>query len=145
MTLCNPTDCSPPGSPAHERVLPCPSSGNLPNPGIKPRPPALQADSFPLSHLGSPTITKYQRAKSNRNLFLPVLEAGSLRIWLQWIQCLVSTHFPIKSSLPTITSHDQRNKTCLQCLFYKDTHPTPEDSNLIRGPTSKHHLTGNWV
>ena len=27
--------------------LPCPSSGDLPNPGIKPRSPALQADSVP--------------------------------------------------------------------------------------------------
>ena len=31
-----------------------PSSGHLPNPGIKPRSPALQADSLPLSHQGSP-------------------------------------------------------------------------------------------
>ena len=30
--------------------LPCPPSGNLPNPGIKPTSPALQADSLPLSH-----------------------------------------------------------------------------------------------
>jgi len=27
--------------------LPCPSAGDLPNPGIKPRSPALQADSEP--------------------------------------------------------------------------------------------------
>ena len=31
-----------------------PSSRGLPNPGIKPRQPALQADSLPLSHWGSP-------------------------------------------------------------------------------------------
>ena len=35
--------------------LPCPPSGDLPDPGIKPRSPALQADSLPLSHQGSPT------------------------------------------------------------------------------------------
>ena len=37
--------------------LPCRPSGNLPNPGIEPASPAvpvLQADSLPLSHLGSP-------------------------------------------------------------------------------------------
>ena len=34
--------------------LPCPPPGNLPDPGIKPGPPALQADSLPLSHQGSP-------------------------------------------------------------------------------------------
>ena len=36
--------------------LPCPSPGNLPNAGIKPvspAAPALQADSFPLSHQGN--------------------------------------------------------------------------------------------
>ena len=33
-----------------------PSPGDLPNPGIEPVSPALQADSLPLSHLGSPNI-----------------------------------------------------------------------------------------
>ena len=33
--------------------LPFPSAGDLPSPGIKPTSPALQADSLPLSHLGS--------------------------------------------------------------------------------------------
>ena len=34
--------------------LPFPSPGDVPDPGIKPTSPALQADSFPLSHQGSP-------------------------------------------------------------------------------------------
>ena len=34
--------------------LPCPPPGDLPNPGTEPRSPALQADSLPLSHQGSP-------------------------------------------------------------------------------------------
>ena len=34
--------------------LPVPSLGNLPNPGIKPTSPALQADSLPLRYWGSP-------------------------------------------------------------------------------------------
>ena len=38
----------------YESGLPCPSPGDLPNPGIKPASPALQADSLPLSHQGSP-------------------------------------------------------------------------------------------
>ena len=33
--------------------LPFPTPGDLPNPGIKPTSPALQADSSPLSHQGS--------------------------------------------------------------------------------------------
>ena len=65
-TLCAPMDCSPPGSSVHGilqariwRGLPCPPSGDLPDPGIEPTSPvapALQADSLTLSHLGSPTI-----------------------------------------------------------------------------------------
>ena len=53
-TLCDPVDCNLPGSSVHgifqARImsgLPFPSPGNLPNPGIKPVSPALQADSFP--------------------------------------------------------------------------------------------------
>ena len=34
--------------------LPFPTPGDLPDLGIKPVSPALQADSLPLSHLGSP-------------------------------------------------------------------------------------------
>ena len=34
--------------------LPCPPPGDLPNPGIEPASSALQADSLPLSHRGSP-------------------------------------------------------------------------------------------
>ena len=35
--------------------LPCPSPGDLPDPGIEPVSPALQADSLPLSHQGRST------------------------------------------------------------------------------------------
>ena len=44
------------------RGLPFPSLGDLPNPGIEPRSPALQADSLPLSHQGSPAwrLTLFQ-------------------------------------------------------------------------------------
>ena len=54
LTLCDSTDCSPPGSSVHgilqARILGLllPSPEDLPDPGIKPRPPSLQADS-PLS------------------------------------------------------------------------------------------------
>ena len=39
--------------------LPCPPPGDLPNPGIKPTSPALQVDSLPLSHQGSPRILEW--------------------------------------------------------------------------------------
>ena len=64
LTLCNPMDCSPPGSSVHgilqARILEwlsCSPVGDLPDPGIEPTSPAapaLQADSLPLSHWGSP-------------------------------------------------------------------------------------------
>ena len=39
--------------------LPFPSPGDLPDPGIKLVSPALQADSLPLSHQGSPSVVMY--------------------------------------------------------------------------------------
>ena len=52
-TLCDPMVCSPPGSsvhgesPARITGVPFPSPGDLPNPGIESRSPALQAFSLP--------------------------------------------------------------------------------------------------
>ena len=37
--------------------LPFPPPGDLPDPGIEPLTPALQVDSLPLSHWGSPNLT----------------------------------------------------------------------------------------
>ena len=61
LTLCYSTDCSPPGSSVHglfqARILEWlsfPPPGNLPNPGIETASSALLANSFPLSHQGSP-------------------------------------------------------------------------------------------
>ena len=60
-TLCNPMDCSLPGSSVHGILqeeywsgLPCPPPGDLPNPGIEPRTPALQVDSLPSEPPGKP-------------------------------------------------------------------------------------------
>ena len=54
MSLCNPKDYSPPGSSLHgilqEIILEwfaIPFPGDLPDPGINPMSPALQADSLP--------------------------------------------------------------------------------------------------
>ena len=60
LTLCNPMDCGPPGSSVHgilqARILEwvaCPPPVDLPNPGIEPRPPTLQAESLPSETPGS--------------------------------------------------------------------------------------------
>ena len=58
-TLCDPIDGSPPGSLGFSRQeylsgLPFPSPGDLPNPGTKPRSPALQADALTSEPPGKP-------------------------------------------------------------------------------------------
>ena len=62
LTLCDPMDCSPPGSSVHGNS-PGKNSGVdwhallhgiFPTPGVKPGPPALQADSLPAELPGSP-------------------------------------------------------------------------------------------
>ena len=57
---CDPRDCSPPGSSVHAIFsrqeywsgLPFPSAEALPDPGVRPEPPALHADSSLLSPCG---------------------------------------------------------------------------------------------
>ena len=56
----DPMGCSPPGSSIYGESqeywsgLSCPPSGDLPDPGIEPRSPALQADSLPTEPPGKP-------------------------------------------------------------------------------------------
>ena len=61
LSICDPMDCSPPGSPVHGILqqrklewLPFPSPEDLPDPGINPRSPALQADSLLCQPPGKP-------------------------------------------------------------------------------------------
>ena len=63
---CDPMDCSPPGSPVLGILqarpwneLPFPSLGDLPDPGIEPRSPALQVDSSPSEPPGKPRSSVY--------------------------------------------------------------------------------------
>ena len=65
-TFCDPMDCSPPGSSVHGisqarywSGLPFPSSGDLPNPGIEPGSPPLQADSLLTEPPGKPMLDYY--------------------------------------------------------------------------------------
>ena len=61
QTLCDPVDCSLSGCSVHgilqSRILEwvaIPSPGDLPNPGIEPRSPTLQADALPSEPPGKP-------------------------------------------------------------------------------------------
>ena len=64
LTLCDPMDCSPPGSSVHGNSpgkntgVGChaPPPGDCPNPGIKPRSPTLQADSLLSEPPGKPSL-----------------------------------------------------------------------------------------
>ena len=66
--------------------LPCPPPGDLPNPGIKPRSPALQADSLPSERPGKPkntgvgSLSLFQVSLPNPGIepVSPALQADSL-------------------------------------------------------------------
>ena len=82
-TLCDPVDCSPPGSSVHgilqARILEwvaISSSTDLPHPEIEPQPPILQADSLVLDPPGIPIWSSSSASgflsKENRNASLKV-------------------------------------------------------------------------
>ena len=73
-TLCDPTDCSPPGSSVpgvlQARILEWVAvsfPGDLPDPGVEPSSPALQADSMPSEPPGKPPVYLHARTGSQRN------------------------------------------------------------------------------
>ena len=74
-TLCNPMDYTVHGI-LQARILewrilkPFPSPGDLPNPGIKPRSPALQADSLPEESPGKPKNTGVGSLSLLQGIFL---------------------------------------------------------------------------
>ena len=77
LTLCDPVDCSLLGSSVHGILqtgilewVSMPSPGDLPNPGIKPRSPALQADSLSSEPPGKPTNTGMGSLSLFQGIFL---------------------------------------------------------------------------
>ena len=69
LTLCDPLDYMVHGL-LQVRILEWvafPFSRDLPNPGIEPRSPALQVNSYQLSHKGSPWITKPVLIRCTKN------------------------------------------------------------------------------
>ena len=73
LTFCNPMDCRPPGSSVHGifrqeywNGLPFPSPGDLPNSGIEPRSPALQANSLTSEPSGKPKEEEVRKRRSAR-------------------------------------------------------------------------------
>ena len=71
LTLCNPMDYTVHGI-LQDRILewkPCPSQGDLPNPGIKPRSPTLQVDSSPAEPQQKPESTGVGRLPLLQQIF----------------------------------------------------------------------------
>ena len=65
LTLCDPMDCSPPGSSVHGvfqarkwNGLSFPPPGDLPDPGVKPASPALAGGFFITALPGKPAVGK---------------------------------------------------------------------------------------
>ena len=89
-TLCDPMNCSPPGSSVHGfsrqeywTGLPCLPPGDLPDPGIEPLSsvaPALKVNSLLLSHRGSPCDALLNPIF--RDFYLFILAAISFFIYL---------------------------------------------------------------
>ena len=71
--------------------LPCPSPGDLPNPGIEPGSPALQADSLPLSHQESPAG---RRAYSLNTWAIKAREMPWMPARLSWAPLLMEAAVP---------------------------------------------------
>ena len=104
QTLCDPMNCSPPGSSVHGILqaeywseLPTPSPGYLPDPGIEPRSPTLQADALTAAPPGKPTGGP---AKTKQRK--PWQAAGCLRVPVPTAPCRMMA--PITSSLERPTS-----------------------------------------
>ena len=80
-----PTLCNPMGKefsrPVYWSRQPFPSPGNLPNPGIEPRSPALQMDSLPAEPQGKPKNTAVgSLSLSPADLPHPGIKPGSLAL-----------------------------------------------------------------
>ena len=129
-------DCSPPGSSVHGILqtrllewLPFSSPGVLPNPGIKPGSPALQADSLLSEPAGKPAVSSREILNPNQNGYIKKTDqVSSLRMWsgrnsCWWWECklvppLCKTFWQVISLtlLPKI-SHTWRAQTEVYRLY----------------------------
>ena len=108
-TLCDPMDFTVHGI-LQTRILEWvafPFSGDLPNAGIEPRSPTLQADSLPAELQGKPENTKVGRLSLLQRIFLaqeikpgsPALQADSLPTELSGKLQIIPSNSPKNTSL----------------------------------------------
>ena len=88
--------------------LPCPPPGDLPNPGIEPRPPALQADSLPAESPGKSKNTRVGSLSLLQGIF-PTKESNRGLLQCRWIlyqlsnqESPISAH-SVQTMLPVLT------------------------------------------
>ena len=104
-TLCNPMDCSPPGSPLSIRILQvrilewvaCPPPGDLPNPGIEPTSPVFQANSLPAEPHGGQNPSWLQRFINSvdllkEHIFVSLMLCASLFLF-HWFLLFIMSFF----------------------------------------------------
>ena len=96
LTLCDPTDCSPPGSSVPgdspgkntgvpcNTCLPCPPLRDLPNPGIEPRSPAWPTNSLLTEPPGKPKNTGVSSLSLLQEIF-PTQESKQGLLHYKWI------------------------------------------------------------
>ena len=82
--------------------LPCPPPGDLPNPGIEPKSPALQADSLPAEPPGKPKNTGMGGLSLLQRILL-IQESNQGLLYCRWIlyqlNCQGSPYFLIPPSI----------------------------------------------
>ena len=88
--------------------LPFPSPGDLPNPGIKLRSPALQANSLPVSHQGSP-LPPYIRTSLKSDV--QVCSQHSEMIAVTTVIVLLLRLLLIVDRYPFFSLHKKKSKT----------------------------------
>ena len=104
LTVCNPMDCSPPGS-SVQGIFPGKNTGvglhallqgNLPSLGIEPRSPPLQADSLPSEPPGKPKNTGVGTLSLLKGIFLTQKSNQGL-LHCRWILYQLSYQGSLKS------------------------------------------------
>ena len=127
VRLCNPVDYTVPGifQPQYWSGQPSPSPGDLPNPGIKPRSPALQAESLPAEPPGKTKNTGMGSLSLRQGIF-PNQESN--RGLLHWRQILYQPSWKLQCS---VTS---RKPTLTQARYKASHHSVSPHAVTVRTP-----------
>ena len=108
-------------------VWPCPSPGDLPNPGIKLVSPTVQEDSLPLSHLGSPWqhFCQVEKPRTSGERDAGGREKKSQGYWAtDYRQCLplsLSLHFSVEKFWFSMEGVMSSRNICFICLTKRKT------------------------